>query len=218
MYYPLHFNLSLVALNPWTEFRIIGSKSKFTSASPNLHSHPAFGTAELSLGKKTQTYYGDDQKKHRGVKFQDYLLILGWWLCKVWIEILKVSIALPKFPTAQREIAWEWGAISTTPGPTWKPGGSLALSFCFISSKFNSLTSKYSILAFCLQAKVQCWPPVTVPWVGSAEEHLLKVKWVEDMIWQEGRGPSAAQTLSQRALLPHKRDRECFRIPEKPLC
>lgn len=41
------------------------------------------------------------------------------------------------------------------------------------------LTSKHSLLAFCLQVSVQCWPPKTVLWVGSAKEHLLKGKWIE---------------------------------------
>ena len=71
-------------------------------------------------------------------------------------------------------------------GLAWKPEGSLALSFCCNSSKFNTLTSRYSVLAFCLQVSVQCWPPVTVLWVGSAKEHLLKVKWIEAHDLAEG--------------------------------
>lgn len=64
-------------------------------------------------------------------------------------------------------------------GLAWKPEGSLTLSFCCSSSKFNMLTSKYSLLAFCLQVSMQRWPPMTVPWVRSAKEHLLKFKWME---------------------------------------
>lgn len=48
------------------------------------------------------------------------------------------------------------------------------------------LTSKYSMLAFCLQVNVQCWPPVTAPWVGSAENHLLEVRWTEACDLAEG--------------------------------
>lgn len=74
VYYPFDFSLTLGAPNPWTAFRIIGSKSKLTQ-SPFT---PSLWNCRAILGKEAQTYYRHDPKKHGGVKFQDYLLILGW--------------------------------------------------------------------------------------------------------------------------------------------
>jgi len=51
-HYPFDFSLSLVNPNPLTAFKLICNKSKLTSASPNLHFHPAFGTTKAPFGNK----------------------------------------------------------------------------------------------------------------------------------------------------------------------